>query len=141
MKIKLHPRETHSNRVHERMAKKKLELRSPCSPWCRPWWGSCAPPAHGGTRGCWDPPEACGGDAHWSRRVPDAVHLWGNCAGAVPWVLAGPWGEKFNRRRSPPRTFLVFSLISPIKLWWVTGIQEDSIHYINILHNHSLVEK
>lgn len=30
-------------------------LRFPCSPWCRPRWGTCAPVAHGGPRGCRDP--------------------------------------------------------------------------------------
>lgn len=35
-----------------------LDLRFPCSPRCRPWWGSCDSAVHGGGQGSRDPPAA-----------------------------------------------------------------------------------
>lgn len=37
-----------------------LKQRFPCSPWCRPWEGSCVPVAHGDPQWSRDPPVACG---------------------------------------------------------------------------------
>ncbi|KAJ7408378.1 hypothetical protein BTVI_59760 [Pitangus sulphuratus] len=99
-----------------------LELR-PCSPWCRPEWGDCAPAAHGGPSGCRDPPAAHGG-AHAGA---------GGCRkeAVTPWEAqdgAGPDGDlqPMERETHAGTGFSWVGLVTPVgdPCWYSSSVKD-----------------